>query len=304
MLTVIIPAYNEADNILITSETICQILEDNQIEYELIFIDDGSKDDTFEKIKCANQLMQNIKGYKFSRNFGKEMAISAGLNFSKGECCAVLDCDLQHPPEILVDMYNKWLEGYKIIEGIKVNRGKEPVIYKFFSKIFYNIIYKLTKLDLCNSSDFKLLDRQVVDIIKKMPERRPFFRAMSFWCGFKSTKMEYEVKERKYGMTKWNFQGLFRYALSNITSFSSAPLQIVTILGVIFMILSAYLGSVTLYKYFMGAAVEGFSTVILLLLIMGGALMTSLGTIGYYIGKIYDEIKLRPKYIIEDQINA
>ena len=197
-------------------------------------------------------------------------------------------------------MYRLWEQGYEVVEGIKSSRGREKLSYKLSSGVFYKLLGKLTGVDMSDSSDFKLLDRKVVDVLNSLPERNTFFRALSFWAGFRSTRVEYEVAERKYGQSKWSLKGLWKYAVSNITSFSSAPMQLVTGLGILLLILSVVLGVQTLVKYFTHQAVEGFTTVILLLLIIGGVLMMSLGIIGYYISKIYDEVKGRPRYIIGD----
>lgn len=300
MLSVIIPAFNEEENIETTTEVIHSILDNNKIPHELIFINDGSKDKTWSIIKDLSEKDSYVKGINFSRNFGKEAAIYYGLTYAKGDCSAVIDCDLQHPPETLVEMYRLWEEGYQIIEGVKADRGKEGIIYKLFSKLFYRIISNVSDIDLKRASDFKLLDKQVVDEYIALPERNVFFRALSSWLGFRSICVEYEVQDRKYGESKWSFKSLFSYAINNITSFSSAPLQWITGLGIVTLIISIILGVQSLVKYFMGNALEGFTTVILINLFIGSIVMICLGIIGYYIAKIYDEIKQRPKAIISE----
>lgn len=298
LLSVIIPSYNEELNIKNTVKVLSDILQRENIEYELLFVSDGSKDQTFPLIQEASLQDFRIKGIQFSRNFGKESAIFAGLHLASGDCCVVIDCDLQHPPETIPKMYRLWEDGYEIIEGIKENRGKEKITYQLSAGLFYRILSRMTKVEMADTSDFKLLDRKVVDILVNLPERNTFFRALSFWTGFRSTTIEYQVADRAFGNTKWSFRGLVKYAVSNITAFSSAPLQLVTGLGGVLLIVSVILGIQTLVKYFTNRAVEGFTTVILLLLIIGGALMISLGIIGFYISKIYEEVKGRPRYII------
>ena len=302
-ISIIIFVFNEEGNIELINREIKKVFSSIKIEYEIIFIDDGSKDNTWENIHKLSIIDKNIKGIKFSRNFGKESAIFAGLKFSRGKSCVVIDSDLQHPPETILEMYNLWKSGYDIVEGIKINRGKENKIYKFSSKIFYRIMSKATKFDMEKTSDFKLLDRKVVDAIISLPEKNMFFRAMSSWVGFKTITLGYEVRERATGKSKWSTIGLFKYAIRNIVSFTTAPLQIVTILGMIFFVFTFLLGIQSLYKYLSGQALGGFTTVILLQLITGSITMLSLGIIGMYISVIYDEIKDRSRFIVEELIN-
>ena len=301
LLSVIIPSYNEEANIERTAETIGRVLSEAQIEYELLFVSDGSKDKTYELVCDLAQKDVRVKGLQFSRNFGKEATIFAGMAYVKGDCCAVIDCDLQHPPETLVEMYHLWEEGYDVIEGIKSNRGKEGMIHKMFVGIFYGIMSSLMKMDMNATSDFKLMDKKVVDVLLSLPEKNTFFRALTFWTGFKSTTVTFDVQERVAGKSKWSFMSLVKYAISNTTSFTTAPLQFVTFMGVLMIIFSVVLGVQTLVRYFMGTAVEGFTTVILLLLVIGGCIMISLGIIGHYLSRIYDEVKGRPKYIVRDK---
>ncbi len=301
MLSVVIPAHNEKENISNTVNVIRTILTQAEITFELLFIDDGSKDTTYTLIEQEHSLDIRIRGIKFSRNFGKEAAILAGLRGAKGDCVAVIDCDLQHPPECLIKMYQLWEQGYHIIEGVKASRGKESFLHKFSAGIFYRWISKAVGIDMNTSSDFKLLDRKVVDVIISMPERDTFFRALTYWVGFRTTQVSYEVLERKFGETKWSTWKLIRYAINNVTSFTSFPLQLITVLGAILLVFGFILGIQTLYRYLIGNAAEGFTTVILLLLMIGGSLMLSLGIIGIYIAKIYNEVKQRPQYLIEEE---
>jgi len=298
LLSIVLPAYNEEQNIANTAKVLKELLEQNAIDYELVFVSDGSKDATFAEIQKAALENSHIKGAEFSRNFGKEAGIFAGLELTSGDAVIVMDCDLQHPPEIIPEMWKKWQEGVEIVEGIKSSRGKESLGYKLSAGLFYKIMSKLIKMDMNASSDFKLLDRKVVNVLLELPERNTFFRALTFWAGFRTETVEYQVQERAYGESKWSFWSLMKYAISNATSFSTLPLQLVTIMGVISILFSAVLAVQTLVKYLMGTAVEGFTTVILLILIIGGFIMLSLGVIGHYIARIYEEVKGRPKYII------
>lgn len=302
MLSVILPSYNEEKMIATAARRLGEILGSAGIDYELLFVDDGSKDDTWKEIEAASQADPHVVGIHFSRNFGKEPAMFAGLEKASGDCCAVMDCDLQHPPEKLLEMYELWQQGYEVVEGIKEDRGQESAMHRFAANSFYGLISKATGMDMSSSSDFKLLDRKVVDALNAMPERNVFFRALSYWVGYKQTTVSYKVQERTAGESKWSTKSLVKYAITNISSFSSAPLHIVTVLGFIMLIVSVVLGVVALVQKFSGVALGGFTTVILLLLFSSSIVMISLGIIGYYIARIYDEIKGRPRYIISKTV--
>lgn len=297
MLSIIIPAYNEEKCIKQAYTAINSLMVQNDIDSEFIFVDDGSQDDTYQMISELSQEKENVVGLHFSRNFGKESAISAGLAAVGGDCAVVLDCDLQHPPEKIIEMYRLWEEGYEIVEGIKKERGQEKKINSIGAKVFYSVISRVAGFDMANSSDFKLLDRKVVDVLNKMPEKG-FFRAISYWVGYNKATVEYDVAERVGGESKWSTRGLIKYAFSNITSYSAAPMQIVTVLGFVMLIISAIFGVWALVDKIIGRAAEGMTTVIIITIFIGSIIMISLGIIGYYIARIYDEIKGRPKYII------
>lgn len=295
----ILPSYNEQKNISNTAQVLAELFEREQIDYELIFVSDGSADGTYEAVCEEKKKNSRVKGMEFSRNFGKEASIFAGLSVAVGDACVVMDCDLQHPPETVPEMYRLWEQGYEVVEGIKSRRGKESLFHRSFAGLFYGIMSRLIKMDMKASSDFKLLDRKVVNVLLGLKERNTFFRALTFWAGFRSTTVEYEVQERQYGESKWSYSSLFSYAIQNATSFSTLPLQLVTLMGMVCIGFSLILAVQTLVKYFMGTAVEGFTTVILLILIVGGFIMLSLGIIGHYLARIYEEVKGRPKYIIK-----
>lgn len=303
VLSVILPSYNEQKNIANTASVLSKPLEREHIDYELIFVSDGSVDGTYEAICEEAKKNPKVKGVEFSRNFGKEASIFAGLHVALGDACVVMDCDLRHPVEVIPKMYALWQEGYEVVEGIKSKRGKESLFHKTFANLFYGIMSRLIKMDMKASSDFKLLDRKVVNVLLDLKEKNTFFRALTFWAGFNSTSVEYEVQERQFGESKWSYGSLFKYAIMNATSFSTLPLQLVSMMGILCITFSVILAIQTLVKYFMGTAVEGFTTVILIVLIVGGFIMISLGIIGHYMARIYEEVKGRPKYIIK-QVTA
>lgn len=298
MLSVILPAYNEEAMIKTAADTLLPILEREKIECQLLFVDDGSKDGTWQQIQELCQSHSSVSGLRFSRNFGKEAAMFAGLERADGDCCVVIDCDLQHPPEKIVEMYRLWEQGYEVVEGVKSDRGQESGAHRFAANTFYSIISSVTGMDMSDASDFKLLDRKVVDALNAMPERNVFFRALSYWVGFKKTSVAYDVRQRTAGESKWSTKALVKYALTNITSFSSAPLNIISLLGGVMLAISLVFGVISLVQKLTGQALGGFTTVILLLLFASSIIMISLGIIGFYISKIYDEIKGRPRYIV------
>lgn len=298
LLSVILPAYNEEKMIDKASERLAELLRSEHIDFELIFVDDGSKDGTWIKIKKQTENHNYIRGVKFSRNFGKEAAVFAGLAEAGGDCVVVMDCDLQHPPETVTKMYRLWEDGYEVVEGVKHSRGKEGFAHKASAGMFYKIMSRATGIDMSRASDFKLLDRRAVTALLEMPERNAFFRALSSWIGFRTTSVAFDVQEREAGESKWSTWSLVKYAVTNIAAFSSVPLQMVTVAGGFMFVFAVIMGIESLVKYFGGQALEGFTTVILLILIIGSLVMMSLGIIGYYISKIYEEVKGRPRYII------
>ncbi|MCR4617029.1 MAG: glycosyltransferase family 2 protein [Lachnospiraceae bacterium] len=300
-LSVILPSYNEEQNIENTYNVLSKLLTENNIDFELIFVSDGSRDETYNNICKIAEKDVRVRGCEFSRNFGKEAAIFAGLELSRGKATVVMDCDLQHPPAVILEMYDEWKKGAEVVEGIKSSRGKESAIHRFVTGIFYSIMTGLIKMDMKASSDFKLLDRKVVDALVELPEKDTFFRALSFWVGFKTVKVYYEVQERAFGESKWSTGSLIRYAISNVTSFTTLPLKIVSVIGMVFVVFAIGLGIQTLVRFIMGNAFDGFTTVILLLLIIGGLILISLGIIGNYLARVYEEVKGRPRYIISNR---
>lgn len=299
-LSVVLPAYNEEESVPLAADVIGDLLTQAGIDHELIFVNDGSRDHTWRAIQEAAARRPQVRGIRFSRNFGKEAAIFAGLAQAKGDCCVVLDCDLQHPPEKILEMYRLWQQGWQVVEGVKISRGKESPLHTLAAKTFYRFLSGATRIDMSHASDFKLLDRRAVDVLLAMREKNAFFRALSSWIGFDTAQVEFEVQPRAAGESKWSLRSLTRYAVTNLAAFSTAPLQIVTILGVLVFLCSLVLGCWSLWQKINGQALEGFTTVILLLLLIGSALMVCLGILGYYIAKIYEEIKDRPRYIVAD----
>ena len=303
MLSVVIPVFNEEETLNIAADKVKTVLKNADIDFEIFFIDDGSTDRSWRIISELHAADRRIKGIRFSRNFGKDAAIFAGLKACGGDCVAVMDCDLQHPPEKLPEMYGLWQQGFEVVEGIKNYRGQEPLIHRGLVNLFYKLLSKCTKMNMKNASDYKLLDRKVVNALIKMPEHRMFFRTLSSWVGYKSTSVTYDVARRAGGKTKWSKKDLFGYAVTSITSFTANPMQFVTWCGTLVFIISIFIGVWALVDKISGRAIEGMTTVIFLLLFIGSIIMLTLGIIGHYIARIYEEVQARPRYIIDEYLD-
>jgi polyisoprenyl-phosphate glycosyltransferase len=303
-ISVILPIYNEAEGIFKNTLAIKEILDKNEISHEFLFVDDGSQDQTWLEIQKLQPLVR-FKAIRLSRNFGKESAIMAGIVHVSTTACVIMDADLQHPPQKIVEMYQMWTrDGFEIIDGIKKSRGKESFLYRCGAMLFYKMFSSAIQVDMHQASDFKFLDGKVIDALKGLTEKETFFRGLSTWVGFKRGRIEFEVEDRNTGSSSWSFVRLFKLAIGAMTSFTSLPLHMVTAIGMLVFFVSVALGIHTLYMKFSGLAVSGFTTVILLLLIIGSAMMLSLGIIGVYIEKIYNEIKGRPRYIVREILNV
>ena len=304
-LSIVIPVYQEESHISSSIRVIEQVIITNEINYVFNLVDDGSKDGTWREIRIMAENNPRIISIRLSRNFGKESALCAGLEYAEGDMVLVMDSDLQHPPELIPEMVKAWREeGFDVVEGVKSSRGKENPIYRLCAKFFYYIIYKTSDINLGKASDYKLMDRRAVDAWKEMQERAIFFRGMSAWIGFDRKQLQFDVAERVNGKTKWSFVRLVRLAVNAITSYTSVPLHCITLLGIIMFFGAIALGIQTLYMKFFGRATSGFTTVILLQLIIGSSIMVSLGMIGIYLTKIYKEVKGRPRYLVSKCVSS
>ncbi len=300
LLSVIIPFYNEEEQVnetIVVTKAVLDAIPD--LDYELILIDDGSRDQTWLHMEAAARSDERLQVLGFSRNFGKEAAICAGLDHAKGDAAVLMDGDLQHPPRYIPEMVRLWREeGYEVVDGVKKERQKESALSRWTANAFYSFFQKLTKYNLKDASDFKLLDRRVIEAWKSLGEYNTFFRGLSAWLGYKRVVLEFEVDDRTHGTSKWNLRSLLKLSINALTAFSSAPLHIIVVMGMAFWVIALILGIQTVINYVLGTSVAGFTTVILLILIIGGAIMIALGLIGKYIASIYDEVKDRPRYII------
>jgi polyisoprenyl-phosphate glycosyltransferase len=303
-ISIVVPIYCESICLKEVIDRIKNIIESVDETYEIILIDDGSPDDTWNVIEEISLSSNRIRGIKLSRNFGKEAAICAGLDIAVGRAVIIIDGDLQHPPELIAEMVHIWRETQAdIVEAVKVDRGNESVLKKISTKIFYDIVKIFSGFDLNGTTDYKLVNWRVVEAWRKMGERNLFFRGMIAWLGFKHVQIPFSVPTRVAGQSRWSLLQLVKLAVIGITAFTSFPLHFVTMVGIGFLFFAIVLGCQTLLMKISGGAVSGFATVILLLLIIGSCVMIGLGIIGEYIARIYEELKARPRYIIADSLN-
>lgn len=300
MVSVVLPAHNEESGISHTIEVISGILDGLGMLWEIVVVDDGSRDRTFECLKDIVAHNDRVRAIRFSRNFGKEAALLAGLKTARGDAVITMDADLQHPPKLIPAMVKAWKNGAKVVDAVKRKRDTDGAMTRLRAKVFNTLLSRMGGVNLDNSSDFKLLDRVVVDaIIRDFPERQRFYRGLTEWVGFRRDRLFFDVEERVSGEGKWSLPGLVGLAVTAIVSFTSAPLRIVTVLGFATMVFGLVVASEALWGWSQGHAVSGYTTTIITLLIIGSLIMISLGIIGEYIAKIYDEVKARPNYLIE-----
>jgi glycosyltransferase involved in cell wall biosynthesis len=303
LISVVIPLYNEGSHLRGVLADLKSAFQATGCRFEVLLVDDGSSDNTWAEIKDEARMWPDLRAILLSRNFGKELALCAGLERAQGDAVIVMDGDGQHPPSLLPLMIETWrTSGADVIEAIKRRRGRESLTSKFGALTFYVILNKLSGFDLKGASDFKLMDRRVLDTWLAMRERNVFFRGMTAWMGFKTIQIPFEVAPRRAGKSGWSYLRRAKLALIGITTFSSFPLHLVTFTGMIFFLFAVGLGIQTLYLKLAGRAFTGFATVILLELIIGSLLMVSLGIIGEYLARIYEEVKGRPRYIVSESI--
>ncbi len=297
------PVYRESSNLAATLRAVSAAIEKTGVRFEFVLVDDGSPDDTWDQIKRLSAEFPMLRAARLSRNFGKELALCAGLEMAGGDAVIVMDADGQHPPSLIPEMIDAWQgREAEIVEAVKAARGKESTFSKVAANLFYVIWSKLSGFELRGASDFKLLSRRAVDAYLSMQDRNVFFRGMTAWIGFSRKQLPFEVGERSGGNSGWSVIRLLKLAMNGITAFSAIPLQIVTLTGFLFLIFAFLFGLQTLYVYLSGNAVTGFATVIFLLLMIGSLLMISLGIIGEYLARIYEEVKGRPRYVVSDSI--
>jgi polyisoprenyl-phosphate glycosyltransferase len=303
-LSVVVPVFNESANIEPLCDRLVPILERVAASWEVVFVDDGSEDDTLLAIRARNAAEPRIGAVSFSRNFGKEVAIAAGLDHARGRAVVIMDADLQHPPEVIERFVARWREGYVMVYGQRTSRADESAVKRGFARLFYRLFDSFTHMHLPEGAgDFRLIDARGVEVLRGLPERSRFSKGLYAWIGFKTIGIPFVVEERRHGATKWSFRTLFRFAFDGITAFSTVPLRVWTYLGGLISVLAitaaAYFAVRTLL---FGVDVAGYPSLIVSITFLGGVQLMSLGIIGEYIGRIFAEVKRRPLYVVAERI--
>ncbi|MBM5695063.1 glycosyltransferase [Listeria seeligeri] len=299
----IVPVFNEEEVLLKTYQRLTEVMQSLDGTYEIIFVNDGSRDSTRSILQKLSTEDSSVKALHFSRNFGHQIAITAGANYASGKAVIVIDADLQDPPELIVQMVEKWNEGYQVVYAQRLKRNGETFFKKQSASLFYRILSKLTDISIpVDTGDFRLMDAQVCHELAGLHEKNPFVRGQVSWLGFKQTAIHYERDERAAGETKYPLKKMIKLSIDGITSFSYRPLKLASYLGVITAFIGfVYLIIVLFQRFFTDTTLTGWTSIIILQLVFGGTILFILGLIGEYIGRIYDEVKDRPLYIIEEE---
>lgn len=303
-ISIVAPAYNEFENLQYFYERMSTVLNKITDSWEVVFVNDGSKDNTLQELINLNKLDNRIKIVNFSRNFGKEIALTAGLDYSSGQVIIPIDTDLQDPPELIYDMIKLWEEGNDVVYATRTKREGETWIKKATAYMFYKFINNLTKIDIPkNTGDYRLMDRKVLDSLKELKETHRFMKGLFSWVGYKQISLPYVREPRYAGTTKFNYWKLWNFAIEGITSFSIAPLQWATYLGFIVFIVSFIYALVIISKTILfGSDVKGYPSMMVSILFLGGIQLITIGVIGEYVGRIYNEVKRRPLYLVNGKI--
>ncbi len=298
-LSVVLPVYDEEASIALALAAVREQLERAGGTFEIVVVDDGSTDGTSRILSALDATSPWLRTVRLSRNFGKESALAAGLDAAAGRAVIVMDADLQHPPEVIPRMVTLWREGHDVVSAVKETRAREGLAYRLFAALFNSLMAGAAGRSFRGASDFKLLDRQVVEALAQCPERSRFFRGLVTWVGFRTAEVPFTVQDRVAGRTKWSTLGLVRYSIRNLVAFSALPLKLVAAVGFGTLVLAGGLAVQTLWRWARGGAVSGFTTVILLQLILGGLLLLSVGIVAVYVAEIYDEVKRRPVFVVK-----
>ena len=305
-ISVVMPVYNEAANIGPLFGRIAPVLERITPAWEIVFVDDGSEDSTLPAIKAVNQTDARVGVVSFSRNFGKEIAIAAGLDHARGRAVVIMDADLQHPPELIETFVARWREGYTMVYGQRTDRHGEGALKRGLTRMFYRLFDRFGETRLPEGAgDYRLIDRKGVEVLRSLGERARFSKGLYAWIGFRSIGVPFTVEERQHGTTKWSFRKLFRFAFDGITAFSTVPLRIWTYIGGLVALCSIATAIFFLVRTLLfGTDLPGFPSLIVSLMFFSGIQMMSLGIIGEYVGRIFAEVKRRPLYVVQDRIGG
>jgi polyisoprenyl-phosphate glycosyltransferase len=305
-LSVVVPVYNEAAGVGPLLARLAPVLERITPAWEIVFVDDGSADDTLAIVKSHNARDPRIGAVSFSRNFGKEIALAAGLDHARGEAVVIMDADLQHPPEAIEAFVERWRAGYQMVYAQRTSRDDETAVRRGFARLFYRLFARFGELALPEGAgDFRLLDRKAVEALRALGERARFSKGLYAWIGFKSVGVPFVVEERRHGTSKWSFRKLLRFALDGMTSFSTVPLRVWTYVGGLVSLLA--LGTALFFlirTLIYGPDVPGYASLIVSVMFFSGIQLMSLGILGEYIGRIFAEVKRRPLYVVADRVGA
>ncbi len=306
VFSVAVPVFNEVENLPTLYERVCQVMDGLGEPWELVLVDDGSTDGSTEKILALAEQDPRVRPVIFARNFGHQIAITAGLDFSRGKAVMIMDADLQDPPEVIPDLIAQWREGFEVVYAVRAEREGETWFKKTTAALFYRIIYRITDVEIpLDTGDFRLLDRQVVDVLCQMRERKRFPRGMAAWVGFRQIGVPYKRAARMAGETKYPFRKMLRLALDAVTGFSYVPLQLATYFGFVCAGVSALAIPLVIILRLVGnQAFFGQASTLIAVLFLGGVQLISLGILGEYIGRLYDEAKKRPLYIVRKDVGA
>lgn len=301
-LTVVVPAYNESEGLREFHARLAAVLDQLDLESEVLYVDDGSRDDTFEVMRALRESDPRVSTLKLSRNFGKELALTAGLDYVDADAAVVIDADLQDPPELIPTFVQHWREGYDVVYGTRASRAGETGFKKFTASGFYRVMGRLSSTPIPrDTGDFRLLSRRALDALKQVRERQRFMKGLFTWVGFRQLSVVYHRDPRYAGETKWNYWKLWNFAIEGITSFSGAPLKLATYFGLLTAIVAFLFGVWVLAKaLWLGDPVRGYPSLMVVVLFLGGAQLMALGVIGEYLGRLYVESKQRPLYLIDE----
>ncbi len=301
-ISVIIPVFNEEKNIPFLFQRLTDVLSGMAVQYELIFINDGSRDHSMQHIRDLAARETAVKYIDFSRNFGHQIAVMAGIDKARGQCVAIIDADLQDPPELIRDMYQKWKEGFEVVYARRKSREGESALKRWTAKAFYRLLDRVTSIHIpVDTGDFRVIDRKIVDVLRQMPEKNKFLRGQIAWIGFRQTALEYERQERFAGDTGYSFRKMMRLALDGITGFSDVPLKIVTYFGFLVSVIAFFVMLYALYaRLILKDYVAGWASIIISVLFIGGIQLIAIGIIGEYLSRMNHNLRNRPLYIIRD----
>jgi glycosyltransferase involved in cell wall biosynthesis len=301
-LSVVVPLYNEELNIDYLFERLESVLSRLNMTYEIVCVNDGSKDKTLDRLIECHRQNSRIKVVNLSRNYGKEIALSAGLDYAKGEAVVPIDADLQDPPELIEELVAKWQEGYDVVYATRRSRHGESFFKRFTANAFYRVIDSITDVPIPrDTGDFRLLDRRVVEALKQIPERKRFMKGLFAWVGFKQTSVLFDRPSRHKGETKWNYWRLWNFALDGITSFSFLPLKVWSYMGLLVSIPTFFYASILVFRTVLfGVDLPGYTSIMVAVLFLGGVQLVSLGVLGEYLGRVYEEVKGRPLYLVRE----